>query len=52
MAVKLFDVNYYRAVNPDLATFSDAKALSHFKNRGLDEGRTLSCVCRSQILSV
>ena len=42
MAVNLFDANFYRAANPDLAGFSDAQALSHFQNYGLSEGRAFS----------
>lgn len=42
MTVNLFDVNFYRAVNPDLAGFNDAAALAHFQSFGLNEGRTFS----------
>ncbi len=39
MPVNLFDVNFYRAANPDLASLDDAQALSHFQTYGLNEGR-------------
>ena len=42
MAVNLFDANFYRAANSDLRNFSDAQALSHFQNYGLNEGRAFS----------
>ncbi|MFB2921911.1 MULTISPECIES: M10 family metallopeptidase C-terminal domain-containing protein [Aerosakkonema] len=42
MPVQLFDVNYYRAVNPDLANLNDTQAFSHFQNYGLNEGRQFS----------
>ncbi|HEY9850532.1 MAG TPA: M10 family metallopeptidase C-terminal domain-containing protein [Leptolyngbyaceae cyanobacterium] len=42
MSLQLFDVNYYRTVNPDLANLSDAAALDHFQNIGLNEGRLFS----------
>jgi len=42
MAANLFDANFYRAANADLANFNDAQALSHFQNYGLNEGRTFS----------
>ncbi len=44
MSVNLFDTNFYRAVNTDLAGFSDAQALSHFQNYGLNEGRRFSAL--------
>ncbi len=42
MSLQLFDINYYRTVNPDLANLSDAAALAHFQNIGLNEGRLFS----------
>lgn len=42
MAVNLFDANSYRAANSDLSSYSNAQALSHFQNYGLNEGRTFS----------
>ena len=45
MAVELFDANFYRAANSDLATAgltTDAQLLSHFQNFGLNEGRAFS----------
>jgi hypothetical protein len=42
MAVNLFDANFYRSVNPDLAGFNDAQAFQHLINAGLNEGRTFS----------
>ena len=42
MAVNLFDANFYRAANPDLASLNDAEALSHFQNYGLNENRPFS----------
>lgn len=45
MAVELFDANFYRAANSDLATAgltTDAQLLSHFQNEGLNEGRAFS----------
>lgn len=42
MAVNLFDANFYRTVNPDLAGFNDAQAFQHLMNAGLNEGRTFS----------
>jgi hypothetical protein len=39
MAVNLADLNFYRAVNPDLAGFNDPEAFSHLINNGLNEGR-------------
>ena len=42
MSVKLFDANFYRAANPDLVSFNDKQALSHFQEYGLKEGRTFS----------
>lgn len=42
MPVSLFDSNYYRAVNPDLARLSDAQALNHFQAAGVFEGRQFS----------
>jgi hypothetical protein len=42
MAVNLFDANFYRANNPDLAGFDDAQALQHLLEFGLNEGRMFS----------
>lgn len=42
MAVSLFDVNFYRTANSDLAGFNDAQASAHFLNNGLNEGRLFS----------
>ena len=42
MSVNLFNANFYRAANSDLASLSDAQALSHFQNYGLNEGRAFS----------
>jgi len=39
MTVNLFDANFYRAANSDLAGFNDSQAWSHFQNYGLNEGR-------------
>lgn len=39
-----FDVNFYRAANPDLAGFSDQDAFNHFDKYGLAEGRRFSPV--------
>lgn len=38
----IFDPDYYRAVNPDLAGLDDVQAYVHFRNLGLDEGRKFS----------
>ncbi len=42
MPTNLFNTNFYRASNPDLVSFNDAQAASHFQNYGLNEGRTFS----------
>ncbi|MUG98958.1 hypothetical protein F7734_44360 [Scytonema sp. UIC 10036] len=45
MAPNLFDVNFYRNANPDLAAAgitTDAQLTSHFFNNGLNEGRLFS----------
>lgn len=42
MSVNLFDANFYRAANPDLASLNDTQALSHFQTSGLEEGRAFS----------
>lgn len=45
MGIDLFDANFYRAANPDLATAgltTDTQLLSHFQNSGIDEGRLFS----------
>ena len=36
------DINYYRAVNPDLANLDDSQAYKHFLTFGLAEGRAFS----------
>jgi len=38
----VFDANFYRAANSDLAGLNDAQALSHFQAYGLNEGRSFS----------
>ena len=38
----VFDANFYRAANSDLAGLNDAQALSHFQAYGLNEGRRFS----------
>ncbi|GAB4301911.1 MAG: hypothetical protein Fur0025_42390 [Oscillatoriaceae cyanobacterium] len=38
----VFDADYYRAANPDMAQLSDADAFTHFQTKGLDEGRRFS----------
>jgi len=42
MSVNLFNANFYRAANPDLASFNDAQAFAHLLASGLDEGRAFS----------
>ncbi|MFB2972243.1 hypothetical protein ACE1CD_25055 [Aerosakkonema sp. BLCC-F183] len=45
MTVNLFDVNYYRALNPDLVRAgltTDAQLVSHFEKFGANEGRAFS----------
>lgn len=45
MAANLFDANFYRAANPDLAAAgltTDGQLRSHFDNFGLNEGRRFS----------
>ena len=42
MAVDIFDANYYRSLNPDLAGMSDEAARQHLMTYGLDEGRDFS----------
>jgi len=45
MAVNLFDANFYRAANRDLAAAgltTDTQVFSHFQNYGLNEGRAFS----------
>ena len=45
MAVNLFDVNFYRTANPDLAAAgltTDAQLNSHFQNSGINEDRLFS----------
>ncbi|AFY81031.1 PPC domain-containing protein [Oscillatoria acuminata] len=42
MAVNLADLNFYRAVNPDLAGLNDPEAFSHLINAGVNEGRVFS----------
>ncbi|HYX18167.1 MAG TPA: hypothetical protein VE944_28130 [Nostoc sp.] len=38
----VFDANFYRDANADLAGLNDAQALSHFEAYGLNEGRSFS----------
>ncbi|MEH2327202.1 MAG: hypothetical protein V7K32_27300 [Nostoc sp.] len=38
----VFDANFYRAANSDLAALNDTQALSHFQAYGLNEGRSFS----------
>lgn len=38
----VFDADYYRAINPDLAGFNDTEARRHFFNNGLAESRQFS----------
>ncbi|MCT7977980.1 hypothetical protein [Laspinema olomoucense] len=42
MAVNLADLNFYRAVNPDLGGLNDPQAFQHLLNNGLNEGRVFS----------
>ncbi|MCT7986359.1 pre-peptidase C-terminal domain-containing protein [Laspinema sp. A4] len=42
MPVNLADLNFYRAVNPDLAGLNDPQAFQHLLNNGLNEGRVFS----------
>ena len=42
MTVNLFDLNYYRQVNPELANLTNEQASEHFFNFGLREGRDFS----------
>ncbi|MBD2094595.1 hypothetical protein H6F90_05445 [Trichocoleus sp. FACHB-591] len=42
MPASLFDANFYRAFNPDLAGLTDEQASSHFLTYGLSEGRIFS----------
>ncbi|MGI2906911.1 PPC domain-containing protein [Tolypothrix sp. VBCCA 56010] len=42
MSINLFDVNFYRAANTDLAGLNDAQLQSHFQQFGLNEGRRFS----------
>ncbi len=45
MAINLFDANFYRTANPDLAAAgltTDSQLASHFQNYGLNEGRRFS----------
>lgn len=37
-----FDVDYYRLVNPDLASFTNEQAQAHYTAYGIDEGRIAS----------
>ncbi|MDF5730123.1 MAG: hypothetical protein PUP92_19440 [Rhizonema sp. PD38] len=42
MTINLFDVNFYRAANPDLVAAgltTDTQLSQHFQNFGLNEGR-------------
>ncbi|MEH2069557.1 MAG: hypothetical protein V7K47_15570 [Nostoc sp.] len=38
----VFDAIFYRAANPDLSSFNNAQALSHFQTYNLNEGRLFS----------
>ncbi len=38
----LFDADYYRANNPDIARFDDRRAFEHLENYGIQELRTFS----------
>ena len=40
----LFDANFYRSQNPDLASFDDNQLLQHLLAAGLNEGRSFSPV--------
>ena len=42
MVANLFDPNFYRTFNPDLAGLNDAQALQHLLTFGLNEGRIFS----------
>jgi len=42
MSLNLFDVNFYRWANPDLAGLNDQEATAHFFSKGLNEGRAFS----------
>ena len=42
MTNNLFDANFYRTANPDLASLNDAQLSEHFMNFGLNEGRSFS----------
>ena len=42
MAVNLFDANFYRSVNPDLAALTDEQTAEHLQVFGLNEGRRFS----------
>lgn len=42
MAINLFDPGFYRANNPDLASFDDAQAFGHFLEFGVNESRRFS----------
>ncbi|MFN6518595.1 MAG: PPC domain-containing protein [Nostoc sp. CreGUA01] len=42
MGINLFDANFYRQANSDLASFDNIQAVSHFQNYGIDEGRSFS----------
>lgn len=42
MTANVFDVNYYRQANSDLAALSDAELTTHFLNPGVFEGRPFS----------
>ena len=42
MSISLFDANFYRSANSDLASYSDAQAFAHFQRWGIDEGRQFS----------
>ncbi|GAB1542973.1 hypothetical protein NUACC21_56470 [Scytonema sp. NUACC21] len=42
MSLSLFNANFYRTANSDLAGFNDTQLQSHFQNYGLNEGRRFS----------
>ncbi|MEB3180952.1 MAG: PPC domain-containing protein [Nostocaceae cyanobacterium] len=42
MSANLFDASFYRAANPDLATYDNNQLAAHFFTYGLDEGRLFS----------
>ncbi|GAA6616823.1 PPC domain-containing protein [Scytonema sp. NUACC26] len=42
MSASLFNANFYRAANSDLASFNNTQLQLHFQNYGLNEGRRFS----------